>query len=285
METLAMSTLQSTTAAIQSLAAPGMLLAMFFGADSLLGKDASKALSDAIDDAARKPNESSASKSLEQFLDDNFSPKNGRANYLISIFLLTIFSLLFFLALYTARMTSLIDQLMSKGFLAQFIGDGLVITFAVNYFTFSQYKNLLSVFAKDSLLKNFIWILADICLKCLLFAGLTTIIYAAFALIGGAFHGNVATAAGAVPRTIWNALFFENLTSVYIYSMLLSSVPICLVVIVKLMIHSNKFASFVQKLLFLLPVKEKPIRAATCLFAGVLGLFGVIASLMLRPLT
>lgn len=279
-----MSTLQSTTTAIQSLAAPGMLLVMFFGADSLLGKDASKALSDAIDDVARKPTDSNAAKSLERFLDDSFSPRNGKGNYLLSIFLLTIFSLLFFLALYTARMTSLIDQLMSKGFLAQFIGNGLVITFAVNYFTFSQYKNLLSVFAKDSLLKNFIWIIADICLKFLLFAGLTTIIYAAFAIFAGAFHGSVVTATGAVPRTIWNALFFENLTSVYIYSMLLSSVPIYLVVIIKLMIHSSKFTSFVQQLLFLLPVKEKPIRAATCLFAGVLGLFGVIASVMLRPL-
>ena len=280
-----MSNLETATAAIQSLGAPGMLLAMFFGADNLLGKDASKALSDAIDDVAKSPNDSNAAKSLENFLDDNFSPKNGTGNFLLSIFLLTVFSLLFFLALYTARVTSLFDQLMTKGFLAQFIGNGLVITFMVNYFIFTQYRNLLSIFAKDSIWKNFMWIIADICLKCILFIGLTAIIYVIFAVFAGAFHGSALTALGAVPITIWKALFFENLTSVYIYSMLLSSMPIYLVVIIKLMINSNNFYKFVQRLLFLLPIKEKPIRAAACLFAGLLGVFGVTASVILKTLT
>jgi hypothetical protein len=280
-----MSNLETASAAIQSLAAPGMLLAMFFGGDSLLGKDASKALSDAIDDVVKSPNESKSAKSLEMFLDDYFSPKNGKWNFLLSVFLLTVFSLLFFLAIYTARVTSLVDQLLTKGFLAQFIGNGLVITFVVNYFIFTQYKNLISIFVKDSILKNLLWILADICLKCILFIVLTGLIYAAFAVLSGAFRGSVVNAIGAVPITIWNALFFENLTSVYIYSMLLSSLPIYLVVIIKLMIYSGGFYKFVQRVLFILPVKEKPVRAAACLFAGVLGLFGITASALLKPLT
>lgn len=279
-----MSNLQIASSAIQALTAPGMILAMFFGADSLLGKDASKALSEAIDDVAKNPSNSKAARSLEIFLDDNFSPKNGVGNFLLSVFLLTVASLLFFLALYTARMTSLFDQLLTKGFLAQFIGNGLIITFAVNCFVFLQYKNLLSVFVRASLLKNILWIFSDICLKLGLFTALTAVIYAMFAIFTDAFHGSVLTALGAVPITIWRAFFFENLTSVYVYSMLLSSVPVYLVVIIKLMIHSEAFYKFVQRLLFLLPVKEKPVRAATVIFSGLLGAFAAIASAMLRPL-
>jgi hypothetical protein len=279
------SNLQVASTAIQSLAAPGMLVAMFFGADSLLGKDASKALSDAIDDVSKNPNDSRAAKAFEKFLDDNFSPKNGVGGFLSSVFLLTVFSLLFFLALYTARMSNLFDQLLTKGFLTQFIGNGLVITFAINCYVFSQYKNLLSVFARASIGRSILWILSDICVKCILFIGLTTLIYVIFALTTNAFHGSATAAIKAAPVTIWNALFFENLTSVYLYSLLLSSVPVYLVVIIKLMIHNESFYKIVQRTLFLLPIKEKPIRAAACVFAGLLALFGLTVAAMVTPLT
>jgi hypothetical protein len=212
-----MTSLQMASTAIQALSAPGMILAMFFGADSLIGKDASKALSEAIDDVAKDPGHSKAASSLELFLEDNFSPKNGMGNFLLSVFLLTVASLLFFLVLYTVRMTSLFDQLLTKGFWAQLIGNGLVITFAVNCFVFLQYKNLLAMFVRDSLLRNILWIFSDLCVKLLLFTGLTAVIYVVFAITTNAFHGSAATALRAVPVTIENALFFENLTSVYIY--------------------------------------------------------------------
>lgn len=269
---------------MQALSAPALLLMMFFGADSLVGKEASKALSEAIDATANNPVESKPAKALEEFLEDNFSFKKGLANFLQSVFLLTIFSLLFFLTIYTARMSSLYDQLLTKGFLAQFIGNGLVITFAINCFLFSQYKNLLASFVDGSILKNFLWIFADICVKALLFIGLTTVIYISFALTTNAFGGHVQDAIRAVPITIWHALFFENLTSVYIYSMLLSSVPIYLVVIIKLMIHHPGFSRSMQRLVFFLPVKEKPIRAAAVLFAALLASFGLVMTALLAPL-
>lgn len=174
---------------LQALSAPALLLIMFFGADSLVGKEASKTLSDAIDATARNPNESKPAKALEEFLEDNFSFNKGPANFFQSVFLLTTFSLLFFLTIYTAQTSSLYNQLLTKGFLAQFLGNGLVITFAINCFLFSQYKNLLASFVAGSILKNLLWIFSDICVKAFLFIGLTTLIYISFALTTNAFLG------------------------------------------------------------------------------------------------
>lgn len=269
---------------VQALTAPTLLLMMFFGADSLVGKDASKALSEAIDATASNAKESKPARALEEFLEDNFSLTKGFANFFQSVFLLTVFSLLFFLTIYTARMSGLYGQLLTKGFLAQFLGNGLLITLAINCFLFTQYKNLLAVFVGNSILSNFLWIFADICVKAILFIGLTTIIYIGFALTTHAFGGHVADAIRAVPITIWNALYFENLTSVYLYSLLLSSVPVYLVVIIKLMTLNPGFTKAVQRMVFFLPVKEKPIRAAAVLFSAILASFGLVMTALLAPL-
>ena len=269
---------------VQALTAPTLLLMMFFGADSLVGKDASKALSEAIDATASNAKESKPARALEEFLEDNFSPTKGFANFFQSVFLRTVFSLLFFLTIYTARMSGLYGQLLTKGFLAQFMGNGLLITLAINCFLFAQYKNLLASFVGNSILSNFLWIFADMCVKAILFIGLTTIIYIGFALTTHAFGGHVADAIRAVPITIWNALYFENLTSVYLYSMLLSSVPVYLVVIIKLMTLNPGFTKAVQRMVFFLPVKEKPIRAAAVLFAAILASFGLVMTALLAPL-
>lgn len=280
---LPMSNANALPGFLQALTAPTLLLMMFFGADSLVGKEASKTLSDAIDATARNPNESKPAKALEEFLEDNFSFKKGPANFFQSVFLLTIFSLLFFLTIYTARTTSLYDQLLTKGFLTQFIGNGLLITFAINCFLFAQYNNLLASFVASSILRNLLWIFSDICVKAFLFIGLTTLIYISFALTTNAFGGDVRDAISAVPITIWKALFFENLTSVYIYSMLLSSVPIYLVVLIKLMILHPGFTKSIQRMIFFLPVKEKPIRAAAVLFSAILASFGLVLTALLAP--
>ena len=65
--------------------------------------------------------------------------------------------------------------------------------------------------------------------------------------------------------------------------MLLSSVPIYLVVIVKLMIHRPGFTKTMQRMVFFLPVKDKPIRAAAVLFSALLASFGLVMSALLGP--
>ena len=92
------------------------------------------------------------------------------------------------------------------------------------------------------------------------------------------------TAIRAVPITIREALYFRNLTSVYIYSLLLSSFPIYVAVLVKLLAVSPKFAKVTQRALFFFPIAEKPLRAAAIVFALFAGVFCLALSAMVSPL-
>jgi hypothetical protein len=95
---------------------------------------------------------------------------------------------------------------------------------------------------------------------------LTVLVCVAFALTTSAFRGDVGSALRAFPMTIREALFLRNQTGVYIYSMALSSFPIYLASIVQRFVLRPQFASLVQKVIFFLPIAEKPVRAAALVF-------------------
>ena len=257
---------------------------LFFGADSLVGSAASKALSEAIRDVAVRPHDSKWQLALSDFLAEYFPPRGNPGKLLLSVFVLTFISLSFFLAIYTARTAGLLGQLTSKGFLLQFLGNGLLVTFAVNCIAYMTYRQLLSAFAANSLTRNILWIAADFCAKAILFIALTAAVYVFFAVTANAFNGSISSALSAVPITIQEALFFRNLTSVYIYSLLLSSFPIFVALIVKLLVLSPAFAGVAQRAIFFLPIAEKPIRAAALIFAFFAALFCVILSALVSPL-
>lgn len=280
-----MESLNHASTLAQALFAPGLVVMLFFGADSFIGSEASKALSEAIRDVAARPRDSRWQAALNDFLAEYFPPKGNPKSFFLSVFVLTSVSLLFFLAIYTARTTGLLGQLASKGFVLQFIGNGLLVTFAVNCIAYMTYRQLLSAFAANSLAKNIMWIAADFCAKAILFIALTAIVYVCFAVTTNAFGGHVGAALAAVPITIQEALYFRNLTSVYIYSLLLSSFPIHVMLIVKLLVLSPAFARVAQRALFFLPIAEKPIRAAALIFAFFAALFCVILSALVSPLT
>lgn len=276
-----MSTTNQVAILAQNLAAPALLLATFFGADSWISKDASKQLSDALSDAAQAPGDSKHVAAFREFLADNFG--GSPSHRLQSVFLITVISLLFFLSMYTARMTGLFDQLMSKGFLAQFIGNGLVIVFLINWFTYRHYLHLVSVLSERSVAQNAVWIALDLMTKVVLFCVLTAVIYVMFAMLFGSFHGDVGSALHAVPVTILGALKFENLTGVYVYSLALSATPIYVMVLLKLMANHPALARLVQRVVFVL-ARDKPIRAAAAFFAGTLAAFSLAMTLVVSPL-
>jgi hypothetical protein len=273
-----------TSTLAQSLFAPALVVTMFYKADAILSSEASKAISQAIQDVAARPEESKWSQALEDFLSEYFPPQGNPGKFWLSVFVLTSVSLIFFLAIYTARSTGLVDQLLNKGFLLQFIGNGLLITLLINSLAYSQYRHLLKSFASSSLSRNILWILADFCMKAILFIAITAVIYAVFTITRHAFSGDLKSAMRAVPITIREALFFRNLTAVYIYSLLLSSFPIFVAVIVKLLILSPSFAKIVQRMLFFFPIAEKPLRAAAIVFAVFAGGFCFVMSVILSPL-
>lgn len=267
----------------QSAFAPALLVGLFYGSDKLLSTAASKSIAEAIMDVAAQPKDSKWSAALQEFLAEHFPPKGNPGKFWFSVLLSTLVSLLVVLAIYATRTSGLVGQLLTPGFLRQFIGNGLLITLLVNAFAYWQYRNLLRSFISKSILRNLLWILADLCAKAILFIALTTIIYCIFALTSHAFGGSLESALRAVPITIHEALFFRNLTSVYIYSLMLSSFPIFLAIIVKMFILHPAFARASQRILFFLPLAEKPVRAAAIIFAFFAGLFCLIVSALISP--
>lgn len=267
---------------LQTALTPAVLIGVtLWNSDKALSEAGAKALYQAIEHTAQDPKNSQATQALESFLDQYFSSNNGWFTFLASVFLLTTISLVIVLAVYTYRMSGLFVQLMTSGFVLQFIGNGFVVTFIVNYFILSQYRHLLGSFVADSTARNLSLVLLDLVTKVVLFIVLTALTYALFASLGNAFHGDVLSALGSVPITIREAILFRNLTSVYIYSLILSSFPIFVVVIVKLMIAGPNFSTFVRRILFWLPLKDKPIRVATCVFALLAATLSLIFSLLL----
>jgi len=119
----------------------------------------------------------------------------------------------------------------------------------------------------------------------MLFIVLTGVIYATFAVVTSAFGGNVLTALKSVPITIREAVLFHNLTAVYIYALPLSSFPIYLLLILKLFVLYPAFARAVQRVIFFLPIAEKPVRAAAIVFFVFAALVaGVMTVLVAAPL-
>lgn len=262
--------------------APGALvLVALWESDRVISEDGAKTLYAAIDQTAQEPEKSRVAAVFETFLDEYFSPKQGWLRFLVWVFVLTALSLLIALGAYVYRMPDLYPQLLSKGFLSQFVGNGIVVTFAVNCIVLSQYRHLVASFAKDSALRNIGLIALDLVTKAVVFTVLTAIVYVLFTVWGGAFTGDVSTALHAVPVTIREALLFRNLTSVYIYSLALSSFPVFVVVLIKLLMSSEPLSQAFRKLLYWLPLRNKPLRAASIVLAVFLGALAVVFSLLL----
>ena len=268
---------------LASAAAPALFLGVAFGNDALLSKSASESITKAIRDVTTDPKSSQWTFALEELLAEYFPPRGNPLKFWTYVGAVTLISLACMLFVYCTRMPGLIAQLLTPGFLRQFVGNGIVITLIVNAIAYRQYRYLIGSFVSGSALRNLFWLFADACLKAVLFIAVTALIYAVFALTTRAFGGHVGDALHAVPITIREALLFHNLTSVYVYSLVLSSFPIYLVVVVKLFVLHPKLALFVQRVIFFLPIAEKPIRAAALVFFLFASIFALTLSLFIAP--
>jgi hypothetical protein len=270
---------------VQSGVVPAALLGLsLWNSDKVISEDGAKTLYREIEGAAKNPGGSRIAEVLEAFLRHHFSVDHGILRFLRNVLLLTLLSLFAFLAVYTYTTKGLVQQLLTTGFLRQFFGNGFVVTFLVNTIVLLTYPLVIAWFARDSLRRNLFLLLLDLIFKVALFFFLTAITYMFFASAYGAFGDDVMNALRAVPRTIGNAIQFRNLTSVYLYSLLLSSFPVFVVMLLKLMAREPKFARAVRGLLFWLPFKSKPLRAASAVFALFCGVLGVLTALLAAAL-
>lgn len=263
---------------------PAVILGLaLWNADSALSKAGAQALYMGIRRTVDNPSESAVSRGIGEFLKEYFPGHLSPGKFFRNILLLSVSSVLVVLAIYTYKTPGMAQQLVTVGFLRQFIGNGLVVTFLVNCFTFAVYPYVLNAIADGSVAKNCGVIVIDILAKVALFVALTAVTYVGFTLLGLAFNGNIMQAFSAIPPTLLGAISFSNLTAVYLYSVLISSFPVFVVIFIQLMVKHPGMSKLMRKVLFWLPFDEKPIRAISVLFAVFFGMFSFALSLVLFP--
>ena len=238
----------------------------------------------AIKGTAEDPSQSEVKKFIDAFLNKYFSLENGPITFTWNVLLLTMASLVFMLSIYTWNTPGLSGQLLSRGFLAQFFGNGFVVTFLVNCCIFMFYPFFSDQIAAGSPVRNLIIFFLDVMAKVALFTFLTAITYVLFAIVNGAFGGDPLLAISRVPITLFGAARFENLTAVYLYSVTISSFPIFVVILIKLMLIHPRLSRTIRSLLFWLPFETKPLRAISIVFALSSGVFALTVACMMSLL-
>ena len=249
--------------------------------DVFLSKSGAKIIYKSIKDATNAPENSEISKAINDFIDGYFSPNNGYGRFFLNVLILTLASLLVTLSIYTAKTVGLFDQLLTGGFLYQFFGNGFVVTYLVNFFVFLSYPILIGKISMSNTRTSLAVLLLDMVAKIFLFILLTAITYMFFTDFYGSFGGSKLAAINSIPATLLLASQFNNLTSVYLYSIILSSFPIFIVVLINLMRTSATLSTFIRQTLFWLPFEAKPLRTIALVFSVFVGLFLLILSLLL----
>jgi hypothetical protein len=112
----------------------------------------------------------------------------------------------------------------------------------------------------------------DIVLKVVFFSLITMIIYILFAHFDYPFNGDIDTAIKAVLPTIAYGIRFEGITSVFLYSTAVSSIPLFVVALIKLFANHPTLAAVVNSCFYWLQLREHPLHAV----AVILGIFASI---------
>lgn len=275
-----MATMQTFATVLASAGTPLLFVGLAFSNDMLFSKATSDAITAAIRDVSADPAKSRWTADLQNFLAEYFPPRGQPGKFWTYVCAMSLVSMACVLAVYCSRMPDLIPQLTTPGFLGQFLFDGFVKVALVNAFAYRFQHHLIQSLVAGSTLANIALLLADAFCKALLFVALTLIIYVGYAHFRGAFGGDVMSAIKSVPITIQDAVRFHNLTGVYIYALPLSSFPIYLLIIMKLFVLHPGFARKTQRVIFFMPIAEKPIRAAALVFFVFASVFATAMALL-----
>ncbi len=248
-----------------------------FNADTLISKRGRELIQKLIDQSIQSPERSEIRSALAELLRSYFGKDTPAWHFFATVAGFTLASLAVVLVAYLFKTPGFYTQLTSNWtalleFAKQFLLNGFIVTFVVNYVAFSAYALVLRRFAELSLATGLLTLVGDVVVKILLFILVTGLTYLAFATAFGSFGGDVRGALDAVIPTIEPALRFENLTGVYLYSVTMSSLPIFLVVVIGLLAASPRLKKLVVRLIFWLPFEDKPVR----FMAVVLGIFIVV---------
>ncbi|QQS14742.1 MAG: hypothetical protein IPK81_11650 [Rhodospirillales bacterium] len=162
-------------------------------------------------------------------------------------------------------------------FLAQFLGNGLLVVVVVNHVCFAVHgwlsRSVVAV-RENAVLA----LTADIALRVSAFCAATAVTYVLFARFGGAFKGNETLALNAVGPTLLGAANFGNLTSVYLYATAISAFPLFVSATVALMGRVPAFSLLVRRVFFFLPFEGRPVRAMAAVLGVFVAIFGALVT-------
>jgi len=255
----------------------GVVVFVFWKADDLISKRGTELLDKMINQSINDPERSELRGVLMVFLRRYFSSHLPALTFIANVALLTISSMIILLIVYLSKTGGFFTQLSSDPnalqlFLRQFFFNGFIVTYMVNHIAFSIYSYLIDRVDLNLPKLSAPIIVLDVFGKIVIFILATMASYIVFAALFGSFEGDYIVAVQRTLPTIAQALRFENLSAVYLYSVAISSLPIFVISLINLLVASRSLASFVRMLFFWLPFDGRPMRS----FAAVLGIFGVV---------
>ncbi len=260
--------------------AAAIIAATFWKGDNLISKVGRKRISAALQSKLDEPMRGNAAEAFD-LMRLYFSNEIAAWRFARNVLVFTSASLAILMIVYVSVVPGLFSQLLDDGdarsrLLRQFFGNGLGVVLVVNYFAFSLYAMRAGNLRQYSPMRT---LAVDVVLKIIAFILCTALTYLLFAYYFDAFAGDTTLALKAVGPTIWEAIFFRNLTSVYLYSVAVSSFPLFLSAAMAALAENPRFAGVVRSVFFWLPFEEKPIRALS-VFAGIfVAFFAVVAAL------
>lgn len=205
----------------------------------------------------------------------------GALQFLRNIFLFSAGSFAAFLIVYIFTTPGFAGQLAgdptARGVVIwQLLTNGVPLVLISNYVAFSL---LMTRIDKNEF--NMTDILIDVGIRIAIFITMTAAYYSVSALYFGSFAGDVGMALQAVMPTMSLAANFRNLTGVYFYATVLSSLPLFLAVCVEAAGREGYVSRIVRNVVFFFPFEGKPLRS----MAAVVGVFVLVFFVAIKTVT
>jgi hypothetical protein len=269
----------------RGLGAIAIIGATFWKGDDLVSEDGRKLISARLDAAISSP-DANISRQVAAVARAYFSRRMPALAFIRNVLIFTIAAFLLLLTIYISLIPGFFGQLVSDAdarwrFLGRLLGNGFVVTFVTNYIGFSVYA--VRVDQADFRAARSLFV--DIIVKVAAFIAITAVTYVVYANVYGSFSGSTHLALRAVGPTIIDAIWFRDLTSVYLYSVAISSLPLYLSFLVELMAYSPPFSRFVQLAFFWLPFRDKPIRTLALIFGTFFAVFASATAILVTAAT
>jgi hypothetical protein len=254
---------------------------LFWKADNVLSDAGRKYLYEGILNIAKEPNNPRLQESIQHFLARYYSRNLSPLAFAGFLLAFSMASLLILLCIYIAVSPGLFEQLLIDSaararFFGYLTGNGLIVVLAVNFFGYFHDQYRLGKSDDPSLLDISHVFLTGMLLKVSLFVVVTAAVYVAFATYGDSFLGSPMLALQSVPATILYGIAFQNLTGVFLYSTAISSFPIFIVALIRVLSSHPHIAAIAHATLFFLNFENRPIRALSVLLGIFLAFFAFL---------